>query len=269
MAIGHVALDLTDHTWILGGAVAYAASTARNLGRRAAVVTSAEEGLDLEARLVGIEIEASPAPATTTFRNTYSQEGRIQWLLNRAASIQPADVPDAWGQAPIALLAPIASEVSEDLADLFPESLLGISLQGWLRRWDDAGRVAAAPWEPTERFLQRADALILSEEDLIGIRERMMPVLEAARLTVLTQAHRGAMLLLSGESIQIPAPAVPEVDPTGAGDVFAAAFLIRLAETHDPTQAVSYANRAAALSVRGPGLTAIPSREEVEGQTAF
>ncbi|MFQ5944906.1 MAG: PfkB family carbohydrate kinase [Anaerolineae bacterium] len=269
VALGHVALDLTDDGWILGGTAAYAASTARNLGRRAAVVTSAEDGLDLAAHLPDIQIEASGAPATTTFRNTYTEEGRIQWLHSRAAPLTPADVPGAWREAPIALLAPIAREVSEDLADLFPRALLGISLQGWLRRWDTAGRVTPAAWEPSARFLARADALILSEQDLTGIQEPMMPILEAARLTVLTQGDRGATLLRSGDAIQIPAPTSHEVDPTGAGDVFAAAFLIQLAQTRDPVGAVAFANRAAALSVRGPGLTAVPTREEVEGQTGF
>lgn len=270
VAVGHVALDLTDKSWILGGTAAYAATTARNFGRHAAVVTSAEDGLDLTAHLADIEIEASQAPATTTFRNTYPPEGRrVQWLHNRAAPITPADLPNAWRQAPIALLAPIAQEVPEELADLFPEALLGMSLQGWLRRWDDAGRVSPAAWEPSGRTLERADALILSEEDLVGIQGPMMPVLEAARLTVLTQGHKGAMLLRSGESIQVPAPNIRAVDPTGAGDVFAAAFLIRLAETRDPVEAAGFANRAAALSVRGPGLAAVPTREEVEGHTGF
>lgn len=261
---------MTDSGWTLGGTAAFASTTARNLGRRAAVVTSAQEGLGLARHLHGIQVMASPSPATTTFRNTYPREGRrIQWLHNRASPITEEDIPRAWRRVPIVLLAPIAREVSEDLADLFPAALLGMTLQGWLRHWDDSGLVSPAIWNPSEHFLRHADALFLSEEDLTGIEGSMMPVLQASRLTLLTQGSKGATLLRSGDAIQIPAPTVREVDPTGAGDVFAAAFLIRLTETQDPLEATDFANRVAALSVRGPGLAAIPTREEVEGGSPF
>jgi sugar/nucleoside kinase (ribokinase family) len=58
-------------------------------------------------------------------------------------------------------------------------------------------------------------------------------------------------------------PAV-EVDPTGAGDVFAAAFLVRLQETEDPVQAARFANAVASFCVEGPGVAGIPTREQVE-----
>jgi sugar/nucleoside kinase (ribokinase family) len=54
------------------------------------------------------------------------------------------------------------------------------------------------------------------------------------------------------------------VDPTGAGDVFATAFLIRLAETGDPGQAARFANVTASFSVEGWGMAAIPTRLQVE-----
>jgi sugar/nucleoside kinase (ribokinase family) len=53
------------------------------------------------------------------------------------------------------------------------------------------------------------------------------------------------------------------VDPTGAGDVFATAFLTRLSETGDPRSAVDCANRVAALSVEGEGVSAIPTRQSL------
>jgi sugar/nucleoside kinase (ribokinase family) len=58
--------------------------------------------------------------------------------------------------------------------------------------------------------------------------------------------------------------AVPEVDPTGAGDVFATALLLRLAEQATPAAAARFAAATAALSVQGPGIAAIPDRPTVE-----
>ena len=62
----------------------------------------------------------------------------------------------------------------------------------------------------------------------------------------------------------MPGFPVAEVDPTGAGDVFAAAFLIRLQETQDPIAAARFANATASFCVQAPGVTGIPTRAMVE-----
>ncbi|MBI2468198.1 MAG: hypothetical protein HYV62_10340, partial [Candidatus Rokubacteria bacterium] len=59
-----------------------------------------------------------------------------------------------------------------------------------------------------------------------------------------------------------PAPAV-EVEPTGAGDVFAAAFLIRYNATGDPWDAAAFAAVAGALTVEGEGIAGVPTRERL------
>jgi sugar/nucleoside kinase (ribokinase family) len=55
-----------------------------------------------------------------------------------------------------------------------------------------------------------------------------------------------------------------EVDPTGAGDIFAAAFFTRLHATRDPWEAGRFATHLAAFSVTRRGLEGIPNRDEVE-----
>ena len=54
-----------------------------------------------------------------------------------------------------------------------------------------------------------------------------------------------------------------EVDPTGAGDVFATAFAVRLFETEDLQEASDFASVVAGLSVRSQGVSQIPSRRVV------
>jgi sugar/nucleoside kinase (ribokinase family) len=54
-----------------------------------------------------------------------------------------------------------------------------------------------------------------------------------------------------------------EVDPTGAGDTFATAFLIRFHETGDPAEAARFGAAAASISVGGTGADAIATREEI------
>ncbi len=60
-----------------------------------------------------------------------------------------------------------------------------------------------------------------------------------------------------------PAYFITEVDPTGAGDVFAAAFLFYLHKYGDPRKAVKFANCTAALSVEHIGITGIPTLDMV------
>ena len=59
---------------------------------------------------------------------------------------------------------------------------------------------------------------------------------------VLTVGREGAIVYHEGRQQRVPAYAVEEVDPTGAGDVFATAYLIRLHETGDVIEAARFAN---------------------------
>jgi sugar/nucleoside kinase (ribokinase family) len=67
---------------------------------------------------------------------------------------------------------------------------------------------------------------------------------------------------------QIEAFPEREVDPTGAGDIFAAAFLIRLAESDDVAEATRFASAAASISVGGEGTDSVPTRAQVESLLA-
>ncbi len=59
-----------------------------------------------------------------------------------------------------------------------------------------------------------------------------------------------------------------EVDPTGAGDIFAASFFVRLHTTRDPWEAARFATNLAAFSVLRVALEGIPLPEEVQAVMA-
>ena len=168
LVIGHVSKDRAEGGYRPGGTVTYSALTARALGRRAAVITSAGPDLNLDELFCDIEVLCVPSPVTTTFANIYEADLRHQYIEAIAAKVQSGSVSPHWRRTPVVHLGPIANEFDEDMIDLFPGSLLGLTPQGWLRQWDSQGWVSPRPWRRARRFLQRIDALFVSEEDLAG-----------------------------------------------------------------------------------------------------
>jgi sugar/nucleoside kinase (ribokinase family) len=263
LVIGHLTKDLGEEGYTLGGTAIYSALTARNLGRKVAVVTSA--GPDIELQLFeGVELLCLPSPTTTTFRNIYRGEERSQFLYRRASPIGVDGVPPGWRNPAIVHLGPVAQELGEEMVSLFPHSLLCLTPQGWLRSWDEGGRVHPQRWEGAEKVLPSVDLLIVSGEDMRGEAASLSHYLDLPRISVVTQGAQGATLYHQGKRCRFPAFQARSVDPTGAGDIFAAAFLVRLAETGDPHIALPFANAAASLSIEKVALSGIPTRAEVE-----
>lgn len=257
LAIGHVSLDITPAGLTPGGTVSYSGRVAHALGCRTAVLSSAGADFEVAGALAGLTVRIIPAGQTTIFENRYHSAGRQQILHSRAACLTPAHLPAGWERATIVHLAPIANELSLDWVNGFSNSLIGLTPQGWLRRWDETGRVYSVAWAEAPQILPLAAAVILSEEDLAGQEAQLGFYRQWAKLLVLTQGPAGCTLFFQGESYQIPAPPVTEVEPTGAGDIFAAAFLFRLHQTAgNPWEAARYANQMAAQSVTRPGLAA-------------
>ncbi len=279
LTIGHITHDRAPEGFRLGGTVSFAAVTARRLGHQPAIVTrgSAEllhDGADTVTRgyhvappgspLAGIPIRLLPSAVSTTFTNTYRDGQRTQILEALADPIAPEELPDEWRAVATVLLGPIAREIPTGWADVFPNSLVGITPQGWMRQWDEAGRVSPARWHNAAPFLQHADAVILSREDVGGDDAYLRELAGQTKLLVVTDGWHGAWLYADGHSYHVPPRPAREVDPTGAGDVFATAFLIRLSETGDPLVAARFANIVASISIEAPGMDAIPERAQVD-----
>ena len=249
LAIGHVSRDLTPAGPVAGGTVTYASRTAQAMGCRTAVLTSASGDFDLDLTFPGIDVKRVPAAETTTFENVYSPTGRHQTIHAVAQLLRSEDVPPNWQRAHIVHMGPIANEIDPAMVDLFSNSLIGLTPQGWFRRWDEDGHVYAGDWPAAKTVFSLAGAVILSKEDLADL-QMLDRIREWSPLVVLTQRAGGCTVYCQDEVRQIPAPSVAEADPTGAGDIFAASFLVRLRQTNgNPWEAAAFANRIAAQSV--------------------
>ncbi len=269
LLLGHFTRDvLPDGTTRPGGTSLYAALTAHRLGRRVAVVSAPAELPPGWPDAITIAFHASPSPPT--FENRYTPQGRQQTLHATSTPIALTDIPAAWRAAPIVHLGPVLGETPEALITAFPGALIGVTPQGWMRTWEPVlpGPVAYRPWRPDPAVLGHISVLVLSIEDVKGDEALVVEYAQHCPLVALTRGAQGATLFVHSTPKHIaPFPAV-ERDPTGAGDVFAAALLVRLQETGDPLEAARFAACVAAASVEGLGTSQVLARAEVEQRLA-
>jgi len=264
LAIGHVGQDVVPDGYALGGSVAYAALTARTCAPAwsIAVITRVHSHLDLSP-LGDMEWVRLPDRATTTFENIYLPSGRVQTLHAVAGPIGPGDVPPHLRRADIVHLAPIAGEVDSALVDVFDGAWIGVTPQGWLRQWDASGRVARRAWAGAESILARSNATVISLDDVGGDWREIECWASIGRVLVVTQGRAGCTVFDRGAKVHVPTIAAHEVDSTGAGDIFAAAFFTELRASGDAVRAARFANCIAGYSVGRRGLAGAPTAGEV------
>ena len=249
LVVGHISRDLTVDGYVPGGTALFSALTAQALGCRVAVLTSVAKDYDLAELLPGIASHVVPAEQSTTFENHYSSGRRTQTIYNIAGTLTSRDVPVEWQRAAIVHLGPIANEIEPKMIRLFSNSVIGLTPQGWYRKWDEDGQVRSGDWTTAADVLPFAAATVLSLED-IPDPDTLTKIRQMTPIVVLTQQEGGCTVYFHDDMRQIPAPSVPEVNPTGAGDIFATAFFVRLHQTKgNPWEAAEFANQIAAMSV--------------------
>ena len=88
---------------------------------------------------------------------------------------------------------------------------------------------------------------------------------KGAKAILVTIGENGALLVKGDACTNIPGVKVTPVDTTAAGDTFNGAFAVALSEGKDETEAIKFANYAAAISVTKKGAqTSIPTRNDVD-----
>jgi len=262
LLLGHVSRDLTPDGPRLGGAVAYSGLTARALGLTVGVVTAAGTDIGLDP-LAGLRLHCLPSSETTTFENVYWEGTRRQRVTATASPLSPSDVPPAWAGAGCVHLAPVADELPLDAGKAFPDARLFCTPQGWLRRWDAEGHVHAHPWQRVIPALEGVHAAVLGWEDIAYDTQAAQALAGLVSILVFTAGASGADLFFDGRTLHIDAKPARQLDPTGAGDIFAAAFFVGLLHGATPLSAARRAAAIAAHSVEAVGLDGVPSARQL------
>ena len=267
VVIGHVVEDIAPEGWRLGGTATFAAIQALRLGLQVGVVTRVHPDMPLQRLLPDVAIAGRPSTCTTTFENIYTGARRRQRVPFQAEPLAEDDVPLPWRDAPIVLIGPVCGEAPATLATRFPNSLVAVGAQGWLRRLTSQRTVRRRAWTAAP-FWSGAHVLFVSDEDLGRRHDQLARWAADVPIVVHTRDERGARVYDSGRWRSIAAFPVTSLDPTGAGDVFAAAFLVRYYETEHVAESARFAAAAASCSVEAPGTEGILGRAEIEARMA-
>ena len=132
-----------------------------------------------------------------------------------------------------------------------------------MRQWDENGRVSPKAWMNPDKLLGKASAVVLSIEDVQGDEGIIADMIDRVPILIVTEANLGARLYWNGDYRHFSPPEEVEVDPTGAGDIFATSFFIRMHETRDPWESTRFATLIASRSITRVGLQSVPTQAEV------
>lgn len=252
--------------WVPGGPSLYSARMAHALGARVTLLTALTPGFDRSC-LEGLEVRSCDTAALPRYANSYNERGdRTQLLLESGEPLDIANISfDA--EPDVLLAAPAYHEFEAPPA--IAARFTGIDLQGPLRTL--AGQIVQPTPNPravARNFVREGHFVFFSDEDTPDAEALARYVAKLGGTALLTRGHRGATLVAGPKQRHLdPLPAQP-VDPTGAGDCFATAFMVRLAETGDIDAACSFGLAAGAAAVEASGIQGIPTREQIEQRLA-
>lgn len=256
-----------------GARVGYVTAVGEDAAGDAFLSLWREEGIDTAA------VKRDPSHPTAVYFITHEAGGHRFFYLRRdsaAAHFGPSNLPEAGITAAKMLLASgISLAISASAADAV-FAAIAIARRG-------GGRIAIdtnyrpALWPPARAAavihaaIAQADIALPSHDDATALTGLTEPdaILDfylrlGPSIVVLKRGQSGAILATEHERIALPGLAVSALDATGAGDVFAGAFLARLLQADAPVEAARYATAAAALSTTGYGAVApIPRPEAV------
>ena len=246
--VGNFSLDHVDGgPPVPGGPPRHAARALAALGVPALV--RAKSAAADRSRLVrpveelGLQVEWRPGATTATY--AFSYDGDIR-------SMEVRELGSAWSPEDVAGLGADWVHVGALFRGEFPDETLAALAENARISFDGQGLVRPARLgplelepEPDTSFLRHVSVLKLSEEEaraLVGsLEERALAELGVPEVVV-TLGSRGAIVVARRRLLHVPADPV-EADPTGAGDAFAAAYVVERRRGHDPRRATERATR--------------------------
>lgn len=270
VVVGHVTHDRYGDAIVPGGSAYYGVRTHLGLGADAQLVAAVGRDFACDAALLDVPNVLARAGETTTFTNLYAPgRERVQLVDAIAPTVVPTLCPSSYHGCDLLHLAPVIGEVEvAPWIDAVAPRMVAIGVQGWIKR--ASGReVVPRRWDVTDTELARIDAACLGEEDLHAQGDLLARMIAAVPIVALTHGRDGCELFVRGRASRIGVFSTTEVDPTGAGDVFAAALFLALARGIERIEAARHAAAAASIVVEARGADALARLAEAPVRSGF
>lgn len=242
-----------------GGSVFFLAKTFENLGVSSIIISPYGDDFPKKSIATTPIIPMEPEFKTTlVFKNDYSDGRRKQTVANYKQYFYYA-----WNQklkllpndAEILMIAPVLNNIDaleiKKMRDYFSKSFFCLLPQGFYRQIDSQGKVYKLNKGITAEIIENFDFICLSVKDVSDTHAKGLYWSEKGPVVIITRAGEGSSLYTNGNKTDMKAFAVANVsDPTGAGDIFAAAFTFAYLKSKDLYQSMLFANATAAYSLR-------------------
>ncbi len=213
-----------------------------------------------------LSVDTGYSQATTEFVNHVDGDHRLQELYARAAPISAPQLTAIAAKVGHVHLGPLHPRDidPEALPALHNVGLVSIDIQGYVRRIEGTDILPGVS-EHLTAALEQADIVKASRDELEEVKTFYGAELEAIMRNygleqwLITEGKEGGWLLdSSGRRHEFQAIPVEEcVDPTGAGDVFFAAYLTQhVYQKKEIDVALKQAGTAAARQIEGKLITA-------------
>jgi sugar/nucleoside kinase (ribokinase family) len=253
-----------------GGSASYCSITAKRLGWDSHILSRGNSKLNdwikfLESE--GITIDIQESKNITHNLNVYDGEDRKEWSLSDAGKINHTGIK----KADIIHIGPVFNEITIDCVKEARKKskILSLDVQGFLRKPKNKQMIKKF-WKEKNQFLKYIDILKISKDEIPHVSknknyyEALDELLDlGAKIVILTLGENGA-LIAGKEKHRIPAFKTNTIDPTGCGDVFSAAFVIKYFETKDLMESGFFASAAASYVVEDFGTKNIVDKSKVD-----
>jgi len=281
--VGNYSVD--SNTWlrghisnILGGAPVYSGSTFNLLGNRTALFS--QIGFDYYDRAVqfcrsrGIDFKGLKRlpQRTLSFENVYDDEGnRTQRCFNITPKLLFEELPREYFDSKSFYIAPIMGEVDIGFLERVRKKGMTLMLdpQGLMRRLEADGSIELTfNQKELEPIFRLVDIVKIGKDEVKASNMKVRDLMEWLRsigvsIGIVTQGKEPVTITSGDLTAEVPTVDVVVEDPTGAGDVFGAAFLSEYLRGHNVVEAARIANIAAGLKIRYKGPNSFPTREEI------
>ena len=253
----------------IGGVTTYSGITYRRHGINTRIITNiAKHDLAILDKLdqEKITVQAGPTTQTTQFINIFIGDQRRQKLPSTASPIKASQIEelrDAVGCVHLGPLHPL--DIQSDCINLLKEAKLPVFLdvQGYTRRIENA-EVYTGVASQIEASLKISRIVKANESEFESVLQYfgsdLVDLLARYNIEefIVTQGKKGGFVV-DNENRQVRFNAVPVQspgDPTGAGDIFFAAYIIaRFMKKMDISKACAYAAELTALQISGNYIT--------------